>query len=129
MPKSLAEVFRHVFDPRSRHGWIRDLVSTLSPAVVAILAGIARFGRDHKAPLAHALGFRRGTTPSPATFSRLLRRIEVEAVEAVEASGSSGGAPTSATTSPSTAKPSDAAATATPRPFTGSRRPRRRCRR
>ncbi len=39
MPKSPVEMFRRVFDPRSRHGWIRDVVPTLSPAVVAILAG------------------------------------------------------------------------------------------
>ena len=89
MPKSLVEMFHRVFDPRSRHGLIHDVVPTLSPAVVAILAGrtslagIARFGRDHKAPLAHALGFRRGTTPSLSTFSRLVRRLDVDAFEAV----------------------------------------------
>ncbi len=88
MPKSLVEMFHRVFDPRSRHGSIHDLVPTLSLAVVILagrtsLAGIARFGRDHKAPLAHALGFRRGTTPSLSTFSRLFRRLDVEAFEAV----------------------------------------------
>ena len=89
MPKSLVEMFHGVFDPRSRHGLIHDLVPTLSLAVVAILAGrtslagIARFGRDHNPALAHALGFRRGATPSVATFSRLFRRLDVDAVEAV----------------------------------------------
>ena len=89
MPQSLVEMFHGVFDPRSRHGLIHDLVPTLSLAVVAILAGrtslagIARFGRDHNPALAHALGFRRGATPSVATFSRLFRRLDVEAVEAV----------------------------------------------
>jgi hypothetical protein len=89
MPKSLVEMFHQVFDPRSRQGLIHDLVPTLSLAVVAILAGrtslagIARFGRDHKAPLAHALGFRRGTTPSLSTLSRLFRRLDVNAVEDV----------------------------------------------
>ena len=89
MPKSLVEMFHAVLDPRSRHGLIRDLVPTPSPAVVAILAGrtslagIARFGRDHNPALAHALGFRRGTTPGVATFSRLFRRLDVDASEAV----------------------------------------------
>jgi len=45
MPKSLVEVFHRVFDPRSRGVRIHDLVPTLLPAVVAILAGTARFGR------------------------------------------------------------------------------------
>ena len=87
MPKSLVEVFHTVFDPRSRQGLIHDLVPTLSLAVVAILAGrtsltgIARFGRDHGPTLAHALGFRRGTTPSVATLSRLFRRLDVDAFE------------------------------------------------
>ena len=89
MPKSLVEMCHAVFDPRSRQGRIHDLVPTLSLAVVAILAGrtslagIARFGRDHKPALAHALGFRRGTTPSLATYSRLFRRLDIDAFEAV----------------------------------------------
>lgn len=89
MSKSLVEMFHHVFDPRSRQGLIHDLVPTLSLAVVAILAGrtslagIARFGRDHNPTLAHALGFRRGTTPSLSTFSRLFRRLDINAFEDV----------------------------------------------
>ena len=87
MPKSLVEVFHTVFDPRSRQGLIHDLVPTLSLAVVAILAGrtslagIARFGRDHGPAFAHALGFRRGRTPSLPTFSRLFRRLDIDAFE------------------------------------------------
>ena len=87
MPKSLVEVFHGVFDPRSRQGLIHDLVPTLSLAVVAILAGrtslagIARFGRAHGPAFAHALGFRRGRTPSLPTFSRPFRRLDVDAFE------------------------------------------------
>jgi len=87
MPKSLVEVFHTVFDPRSRQGLMHDLVPTLSLAVVAILAGrtslsgIARFGKLHGPTLAHALGFRRGDTPSLATYSRLFRRLDVDAFE------------------------------------------------
>jgi len=71
MPKSLVEVFHTVFDPRSRQGLIRDLVPTLSLAGRTSLAGIARFGRGHGHTFAHPLSFRRGTTPSVATLSRL----------------------------------------------------------
>lgn len=89
MPKSLVEMFQQVFDPRSKHGLIHDLVPVLSLTVVAMLAGrttlqgIAQFGRDHGAQLAFALGFRRGRTPCVATFSRLFRRLDVVAFEAV----------------------------------------------
>ena len=89
MPKSLVEMFQQVFDPRSRHGRIHELVPVLSLAVVAILAGrttlqgIAQFGRDHDASLAFALGFKRGKTPCVATFSRLFRRLDVVAFETV----------------------------------------------
>jgi len=89
MAQSLVEVFERVFDPRSRKGRIHDLVPILSLAVVAILAGrtslqgIAQFGRDHGTALAHALGFRRGKTPCAATYSRVFRRIDVDAFEAV----------------------------------------------
>jgi len=46
------------------------------------LAGIARFGRQFGTPLAHALGFRRGKTPSVSTLSRTLRVLDGSAVEA-----------------------------------------------
>jgi hypothetical protein len=64
-------------------------VPILCLIVVATLAGrntlqgIAQFGRDHGAPLAHALGFRRASTPSASTLSRLFRKIDVEAFEAI----------------------------------------------
>ena len=46
------------------------------------LAGIARFGRQHGTPLAHALGFRRGKTPTVSTLSRTLRRFDISQLEA-----------------------------------------------
>src|SRR4051812_33174044 len=89
MSSSLVERLEQVIEPRSRHGRIHDLVPLLSLAVVALLAGrttlqgIAQFGRDHGTALAHALGFRRGKTPCQATFSRVFRRLDVDAFEAV----------------------------------------------
>jgi hypothetical protein len=68
-----------------RHPW----EAVLSVTVVAVLAGmksleaIARFGRDHGPPLAHALGFRRGKTPAKATLRKLFRRLDIDALEAV----------------------------------------------
>ncbi|WP_029601231.1 transposase family protein [Gemmata obscuriglobus] len=46
------------------------------------LQGIARFGRQHGFPLAHALGFRRGKTPAASTLSRTLRRFDPQQLEA-----------------------------------------------
>jgi hypothetical protein len=43
---------------------------------------IAQFGRDKGFPLAHALGFTRGKTPTKSTFSVLFRRLDVAAFEA-----------------------------------------------
>ena len=43
---------------------------------------IAQFGRDKGFALAHALGFRRGKTPTKATYSLLFRRLDVLAFEA-----------------------------------------------
>ena len=45
------------------------------------LEGLAQFGRDHGTPLAHALGFRRGKTPTKSTFSKLFRRLDIQAFE------------------------------------------------
>jgi len=86
-PLSLAEVLATVPDPRSRKGRIHPLSAILSLTVVAILAGakgldaIAQFGRDHGPPLAHALGFTRGKTPSKSALSKLFRRLDVDAFE------------------------------------------------
>jgi hypothetical protein len=47
------------------------------------LKSIARFGRQHGTPLAHALGFRRGKTPAVSTLSRTLRRFDAPHLEAI----------------------------------------------
>lgn len=89
MPIALIEMFDRVLDPRKAKGRIHDLGPILSLAVVAILAGrstlqgIAQFGRDHGSHLANALGFRRGKTPCAATYSRIFRRLDIDAFEAV----------------------------------------------
>jgi len=76
-------------DPRSRHGQIHPLPAVLALVVLALLmgrkslAGIARFGRQHGTPLAHALGFKRGKTPALSTLSRTLRRFEAAQLEAI----------------------------------------------
>ena len=89
MPVALVEMFDRVLDPRHSRGRIHDLGPILSLAVVALLAGrttlqgIAQYGRDHGFALAHALGFRRGQTPSTATDSRVFRRLDIDAFEAI----------------------------------------------
>jgi predicted transposase YbfD/YdcC len=45
------------------------------------LAGIARLGRQYGVSLAHALGFRRGKTPSTSTLSRTLRKVDPDHLE------------------------------------------------
>lgn len=73
--------------PRAAHGRYYPPSALLNLVAVALLAGqrslgaIAQFGRDHGAPLAHALGFRSGRTPCKATLSNLLRRLDVTAFE------------------------------------------------
>jgi hypothetical protein len=85
---SLLEVLAGVPDPRSRHGRRHPLPPILALVVLAMLRGckgpvaIAQFGRDYGVPLAHALGFTRGKTPSPSSLSRLLRRLDAVAFEA-----------------------------------------------
>src|SRR4051794_30513781 len=89
MPRlSLVEAFAAVPDPRDRRGCRHPLTAVLSLTAVALLAGmktleaIAQFGRDHGAPLAHALGFRRARTPTKSALSKLFRRLDVPAFEA-----------------------------------------------
>jgi hypothetical protein len=75
-------------DPRDRRGIRHPLPAILGLAVLAMLTGcksyqaIAQFGRDKGFPLAHLLGFRRGKTPTKATYSVLFRRLDVVAFEA-----------------------------------------------
>jgi DDE_Tnp_1-associated len=82
-PCTLYEALATVPDPRSRRGRIHPLPAFMGLVALALLMGrkslksIARFGRQHKAPLAHALGFRRGKTPvvRPENWAR--RRVEI----------------------------------------------------
>lgn len=97
----LVEVLAEVPDPRSLHGRVHPLPAVLSLVVLALLMGrksligIARFGRQFGTPLAHALGFRRGKTPSVSTLSRTLRVLDargrVDALGAFTPRGGGGG--------------------------------------
>ena len=85
---TLVEALADVPDPRSRHGRIHPLPAALCLVVLGLLlgrtslSGIARLGRLYGAPLAHALGFRRGKTPTKAMLSELLRALDAGAFEA-----------------------------------------------
>jgi len=86
---TLFEALSTLPDPRSRHGRIHPLSAVMGLVTLAMLSGrkslisIARFGRQYGAPLAHALGFRRGKTPTVSTLSRTLRRFDISQLEAV----------------------------------------------
>ena len=88
-PVTLFEALAALPDPRSRHGQIHPLPAVLGMVALAMLlgrkslTGIARFGRQYGTPLAHALGFRRGKTPSVSTLSRTLRRFDADHLEAI----------------------------------------------
>ncbi|AMV26072.1 Transposase DDE domain protein [Gemmata sp. SH-PL17] len=85
---TLHEAFAALPEPRGTHGLIHPLPAVTGLVVLAMLMGrkslqgIARFGRQHGAPLAHALGFRRGKTPAASTLSRTLRRFDAPQLEA-----------------------------------------------
>lgn len=85
---SLCDELATVADPRGLQGLVHPLPAVLGLVVLGLLMGrkslksIARFGRQYGTPLAHALGFRRGKTPSTSTLSRTLRRLDAEQVEA-----------------------------------------------
>jgi DDE_Tnp_1-associated/Transposase DDE domain len=87
-PLSLLDVLADIPDPRYRRGIRHPLSAILGLAVLAMLSGcksyqaIAQFGRDKGFALAHLLGFRRGKTPTKATYSILFRRLDVAAFEA-----------------------------------------------
>ena len=86
-PLALVDVLAEIPDPRSRHGRRHPLPAVLGLVVFAVLLGrrgpdaIAQLGRDFGTPLAHALGFRRGKTPTKSMLSVLLRRLDPAAVE------------------------------------------------
>src|SRR5438270_12298607 len=85
---TLIEALAEVPDPRDRRGRRHPLVAVLGLTAVAVLAGmksleaIAQFGRDHGAPLAFALGFRRARTPNKSALSKLFRRLDAGRFEA-----------------------------------------------
>jgi hypothetical protein len=84
---SLADVLATVPDPRGHQGRRHPLPAVLGLVTLGLLLGrrslasIARLGRSYGPPLAHALGFTRGKTPSKSTLSRTLRRLGAQAVE------------------------------------------------
>lgn len=86
---TLFEALATLPDPRSRHGRIHPLPAVMGLVALAMLmgrkslVGISRFGRQHGPSLAHALGFRRGKTPTTSTLSRTLRRFDPGQLEAV----------------------------------------------
>jgi hypothetical protein len=86
-PLSLLDVLADIPDPRHRRGIRHPLSALLGLAVLGMLTGcssyaaIAQFGRDKGFALAQALGFRRGKTPTKATYSLLFRRLDVVAFE------------------------------------------------
>jgi hypothetical protein len=86
---TLFEVLATVPDPRSPRGQIHPLHAVIGLVALAMLsgrtslAGIARYGRQYGVSLAHALGFKRGKTPSISTLSRTLSRFDVAAFEAI----------------------------------------------
>jgi hypothetical protein len=84
---SLPEVLASLPDPRGRQGRRHPLPAVLGLVTLGLLLGrrgldaIAQFGRNYGPPLAFALGFTRGKTPSKSTLSRTLRRLDAQAVE------------------------------------------------
>lgn len=85
---TLFEAVGDLPDPRGHHGRVHPLPAVLGMVALALLLGrtslqgIARLGRQFGPPLAHALGFRRGKTPSASTLRRTLRQIDPTHLEA-----------------------------------------------
>jgi len=87
-PITLVEALASVPDPRSRHGKRYPFVPVLCLVTLGLLMGkrtlgsFARLGRNYGPELLLALGFPRGRGPVKSALSRLLRRIDAEALEA-----------------------------------------------
>jgi hypothetical protein len=85
---TLFDCLATVPDARGRNGVRHPLSALLGLVALAVLmgrtrlAGVARSGRQYGPPLAFALGFRRGKTPSTSTPSRTLRVLDAAAVDA-----------------------------------------------
>ena len=85
---ALLDVLAQIPDPRGRRGRRHPLSAILGLTVLAMLTGaksltaIAQFGRDKGFSLAHALGFRRGKTPTKSTLSEIFRVLDIDAFEA-----------------------------------------------
>jgi DDE_Tnp_1-associated/Transposase DDE domain len=88
-PCTLFDALATVPDPRSPRGQVHPLPAVIGLIALAMLmgrtslTGIARFGRQYGTALAHALGFKRGKTPSASTLSRTIRRFDAAAIEAI----------------------------------------------
>lgn len=86
-PLALMDVLSELPDPRGRQGKFHPLPAVMGLVVLGLLMGrkslssIARLGRLYGVPLAHALGFRRGKTPSKSTLSEILRALDAEQLE------------------------------------------------
>lgn len=86
-PLTLTDVLAEIPDPRGRYGVRHPLEAVLGLVVLGLLLGrrslaaIARLGRHYGPPLAHALSFRRGKTPTKSTLSEILRAVDAQAVE------------------------------------------------
>ena len=87
-PIPLVEAFASIPDPRSRHGRRYPFVPVLCLVTLGLLMGkrtlgsFARLGLDYGPELLLALGFPRGRGPVKSVLSRLLRRINPNALEA-----------------------------------------------
>src|SRR5947207_4235118 len=85
---ALPEVLATLPDPRHCQGRRHPLPAVLGLVTFGLLLGrrsldaIAQLGRNFGPPLALALGFTRGKTPSKSTLSRTLRRLDPQALEA-----------------------------------------------
>jgi hypothetical protein len=85
---SLHEAVSTVPDPRSRRGRRHPLPAILTLVTLGLLMGrrsldsLARLRKDYGPGLILAVGFPRPRIPSKSTLSRLLRRLDPQAVEA-----------------------------------------------